>query len=38
MFSLNMCGLYLSKIKKDETVLNVIIEIVNETNPKPNKL
>ena len=38
MFSLNTHGLNLWKIKKGKTVLNAIIEIVNESNHKPNKL
>ena len=37
MFSLNMHGLNLQKIKKSKTVLNAFIEIVNESNHKSNK-
>ena len=37
MFSLNMHGLNLQKIKKSKTVLNALIEIVNESNHKSNK-
>ena len=44
MLSLNMHGLNKYawvkplKDKKDEKVLNTFIEIINESNPKPNKL
>ena len=38
MFLLNVHELNLKKNKKGKTVLNVFIEIVNESNPKPNKL
>ena len=38
MFSLNMHGLKLLKDKKDKTVLNVVIKIVNESILKSIKL
>ena len=38
MFSLNMHGLNLQKIKKGKTVLNDFIKIGNESNHKTNKL
>ena len=38
MFSLNMHGLNLYKIKKGKTILNTFIKIVNEPNRKPIKL
>ena len=38
IFSLNMCELNLQKDKKGKAVLNAFIEIVNESNRKPNKL
>ena len=38
MFSLNPHRLNLWKIKKGKKVLNAFIEIVNESNLKPNKL
>ena len=38
MSSLNMYGLNLWKIKKGKTVFNAFIEIVNESNRKPNEL
>ena len=38
MFSLNLHRLNLWKIKKGKKVLNAFIEIVNESNLKPNKL
>ena len=38
MFSLNMHELSLWKIKKAKTALNTFIEIVNESNRKPNEL
>ena len=38
MFSLNMHGFKPLKGKKGKTVLNAFIEIVNESNHKPNKL
>ena len=37
MFSLNTHGLDLWKIKKGKTVLNAFMEIVNESDRKPNK-
>ena len=37
MFSLDMSGLNLRKVKKSKTVLNTFIEIVNESNRKENK-
>ena len=38
MFLLNMHGLNLEKIRKGKTVFHAFIEIVNESNRKPNKL
>ena len=38
MFSLNMHELSLWKIKKGKTALNTFIEILNESNRKPNEL
>ena len=38
MFSLNMYGVKPLKDKKSKTFLNALIEIVNESNRKPNKL
>ena len=38
MFLPNMHGLNLSKIKKSKTVLNAFVEIVHESNHKPNNL
>ena len=38
MFSINMHGLNIGKIKKDKTVLKPFIGIVNESNRKSNKL
>ena len=38
MFSLNMHGLNLQKIKKGKIVLNAFIEIANQCNCKANKL
>ena len=38
MFSLDMHGLNLLKIKKGETVYNAFIKVVNESNRKPSKL
>ena len=38
MFSLNMHEFKPLKGKKGKTVLNAFIEIVNESNHKPNKL
>ena len=38
MFSPNMLGLNIWKIKKGKTVLKASIKIINESNHKPNKL
>ena len=38
IFSPNIHGLNLYKIKKWKTVLNAFIKIVNESNRKPNKI
>ena len=38
MLSVNMHGLSLLKIKKGKTVLNALIEIINDSNHKLNKL
>ena len=38
MFLLNIHGLNFEKIKKGKTVLNAFIEIVGESNCKPNQL